>query len=338
VTRPTLFLTGGTGLVGSHAAEAFRDRGWRVRAFVRPGSDLRFLESVVDEVVLGDLRRPDSLRGAAEGCEAVLHAAAVVATPAGWETHREVNVEGTRLVLEECVRAGCPRFLHVSSVAVYGPPGAHRSLPLDEEAPVDLPLDPRAHYARSKRMAETVVRRATGTTWTILRPAVVMGERDRSFTPRIVRLADRRVVPTVGRGDNPLPVVYAGTVARASFLALTRGEARGRIYNVTGDGELTQRQLLAEAAPEGAVLVPLPRAAVEGLVAALERLSAGSADAPARLVDSRRAWFAGRPDPFHSRRIREELGWEPHMASLEGWRRALAWYRRTRAPGPERGA
>jgi len=329
---PTLFLTGGTGLLGSHAAETFRDRGWRIRAFVRPDSDLRFLERTADEFVLGDLLRPETLRGAAEGCEAVLHAAAIVTAPADWETHRLVNVEGTRLVLGECLRAGCPRFLHLSSVAVYGPPAAHASLPLDEEAATDLPLEPRAHYERSKRMAETVVRRAEGTAWTILRPAVVMGERDRSFTPRVARLADRRLVGMVGRGDNPLPVVYAGNVAHACWLALTRPEARGRIYNVADDGELTQRQLLSEAAPDGAILFPLPRAAVEGAVAALERLSPGGPDRPARLIDSRRTWFAGRPNPFLSRRIREELGWEPVIPALEGWRRAVGWHRRSARP------
>lgn len=331
MSEPLLLLTGGTGLIGSHAAELFRERGWRIRALVRPDSDLRHLEPLVSEFVLADLLRPETLRGAAEGCDAVLHAAAIVAEPAGWETHRRLNVEGTRLVLEEAVRAGCARFLHLSSVAVYGPPAAHPSLPLDEEGAVDLPLEPRAHYARSKRMAEGVVRRSETATWTILRPAVVMGERDRSFTPRVARLADRRLLVTVGRGENTLPVVYAGNVAHACWLALTRPEARGRIYNVADDGGLTQRRLLAEAAPEGAVLVPVPRGAIERAVALLERLAPGGPERPARVVDGRRVWFAGRPNPFRSDRIREELGWEPLVPTLEGWRRALTWYRRVSA-------
>jgi nucleoside-diphosphate-sugar epimerase len=329
---PTLFVTGATGLVGSHAATLFRERGWNVRAFVRPESDLRFLEELDCEFVLGDLRRPETLRGAARGCDAVLHAAALVAAPAGWEAYRRVNVEGTRLVLQECLRAGSPRFLHVSSVAVYGPPGAHPALPLDEDAAVDLPLEPRAHYERSKRMAESVVRRATETDWTILRPAVVMGERDRNFTPRIATLAGRRLLPTVGPGDNPLPVVYAGNVAEACWLALTRPEACRRIYNVADDGALTQRELLSEAAPDGTLLVPLPRRALEACVAALERMAPAGPDRPAPLLSPRRVWFAGRPNPFRSARIREELGWRPALPALEGWRRALAWHRRVAPP------
>jgi 2-alkyl-3-oxoalkanoate reductase len=330
--EPTLFLTGATGLVGSHVAALFRERGWNIRAFVRPRADLRFLEGLGCEFVLGDLLRPETLRGAARDCDAMLHAAALVAAPAVWEGYRRVNVEGTSLVLEECLRSGCPRFLHVSSVAVYGPPGAHPSLPIDEDAAVDLPLEPRAHYERSKRMAESIVQRASETGWTILRPAVVMGERDRNFTPRIAELAGHRLLPTVGRGDNPIPVVYAGNVAEACWLALTRPEARCRIYNVGDDGELTQRQLLSEAAPEGALLVPLPRRVLEAFVAGMGRMATGGPDSRAPLLTPRRMWFAGRPNPFQSARIREELGWRPALPALEGWRRALAWHRRVAAP------
>jgi nucleoside-diphosphate-sugar epimerase len=328
MTEPTLLVTGGTGLLGSHAAAHFRKRGWTIRAFVRPDADLRFLEELGCEFVLGDLLRPETLRGAGEGCDAFLHAAALVTARTGWEAYRRVNVEGTRLVLQECVRSGCPRFLHLSSVAVYGPPAAHAVLPLDEGAAVDLPLEPRAHYERSKRMAETVVQRARETAWTILRPAVVMGERDRNFTPRIAALADRRLLPIIGRGDNRLPVVYAGNVAEACWLALTRPEAAGRVYNVADDGGLTQRELLGEAAPKGVVLLPLPRRGLEAFAALRERLAGGGPESPAPLVTARRLWFAGRPNPFASLRIRDELGWRPPFTPLEGWRRALAWHRR----------
>ncbi len=328
MSEPILLVTGGTGLLGSHAAALFRERGWRVRALVRPEADLRFLEELGCEFVLGDLLRPESLRGSADDCDAVLHAAGLVMAPAGWEAFRRVNVEGTRLVLEECIRAGCPRLLHLSSVAVYGPPAAHARLPLDEEAAIDLPLEPRAHYERSKRMGESVVRRAQETAWTVLRPAVAMGERDRNFTPRIAALADRPVLPTVGRGDNTLPVVYAGNVAEACWLALTRPEARGRIYNVADDGGITQRELLAAAARERTVFVPLPRGPLEACVSAFERLAGGGPESRAVLLNTRRLWFAGRPNPFSSLRIREELGWKPSLPSLEGWQRALSWRRR----------
>lgn len=327
-TGPRLFLTGGTGLVGSHVAERFREEGWRVRAIVRAPSDTGHLERLGCELVLGDVERPDTLSGAAQGCRAAVHAAALVASRAPWERHLAVNVEGTRNVVAECLRAGCRRLVHVSSVAVYGHPAAHDRLPLDEEASVDTVLRSRDHYERSKRMAEDVVRRASGDAlgWTILRPAVLMGERDRHFTRAILELASSPVLPLPGRGEHALPVVYAGNVADACLRAAVRGEASGRIYNVADDGRLTLGDLLEEAR-DGGLLLPVPSGAVD----ALGRLADALADLlpgdGAGLVTGRRLWFASHPNPFRSRRVREELGWSPEVSPREGWRRSLAWHR-----------
>jgi nucleoside-diphosphate-sugar epimerase len=324
-----IFITGATGLLGSHAARRFAEEGWRIRALVRPSSDTRFLEELGAGLVVGDVADPASFSGGAAGCDVFLHAAAVVAGPGGWERYRRVNVEGTRHAVAEAIRSGCRRFVHVSSVAVYGSPAEQPEIPVDEDAPVDTSLGPEEHYERSKRMAETAVRRsAEGVMeWTMLRPAVVMGERDRHFTPRVAGLADRPVLCTLGDGSNRLPVVYAGNVADACRLAAEREEAPGRVYNLADDGGVTQRALLEEAAPPGATILPLPRAPVQAAVRGAEAL-AGLVGIGPSLVSSRRVWFLSRENPFRSRRIREELGWRPRVATTEGWRRALKWQRR----------
>ncbi len=322
--RPAALITGATGLIGSHAARLFRERGWRVRALARPASDVRFLEGLGATIVLGDVTDPAALSGAAEGCEVVVHAAARLGGGDPWERLRAVNVEGTRHVLGEAVRAGCRRFVHLSSVAVYGDP-ADLPRPVDERVPLEAELGPREHYERSKRMAEAAVRRAAEgmISWTILRPTVVTGERDRHVAPRVAALADRRVVPMVGSGENPVPVVYAGDVAEACHRAATRGEADERVYNVAGDGDLTQRRLLREAAPRGAAFVPLPRGAVEAAARTADRLAALAPEGPSRVWTARRVRLLGRPDPFSAGRIRRELGWRPSVGAREGWRRAL---------------
>lgn len=330
-----LFLTGGTGLVGSHVAARFREKEWRVRALVRPSSDTRHLERLGCELVLGDVERPDTLSGAAQGCGTAVHAAALVASAAPWERHRAVNVEGTRNIVAECLRAGCQRLVHVSSVAVYGHPGARPELPLDEEASVDTPLRSRDHYERSKRMAEDVVRRASGDVleWSILRPAVVMGERDRHFTPRIRALASSLFLPLPGRGEHALPVVYAGNVAEACRLAARSDAAAGRVYNVADDGRLCLRDLLEEAREGHLVALPVPTRAVDLVGRLLDGLAAALPGEGAGLVTGRRLWFASHPNPFRSRRVREELDWSPPVPTLEGWRRSLAWQERMAATG-----
>lgn len=325
-----MLVTGAAGLVGSHVARRFREAGWRVRALARPESDVRHLEELEAEIVLGDVTAPESLTGAAEGCRAVVHAAAHLGRSAPWETFRAVNVEGTRNVLTEAVRAGCERFVLLSSVAVYGDPAAHGG-PVSEEASTDAPLGRHQHYERSKRMAETAVLRAgpDAPDRTVLRPAVVTGERDRHFAPRIARAAARRVVPMIGAGQNPLPLVYAGNVAEACRLAVVSDAAVGRTYNVAEDGGITQRELLEAAAGRGARLLPLPRRAVEAAAAVVDGLASLGGD-ESRVWSARRVRLFGRPNPYSSERIRRELDWRPTVTTREGWDRTLTWLRDTR--------
>lgn len=327
---PTLFLTGGTGLVGSHVAELWSRNGWRVRALVRPRSDTRHLESLGCELVVGSLTRPDSFSGAAAGCEATVHAAARIEGDGGWEAFREVNVEGSRHVAAECLRSEVATLVHVSSIAVYGDPRDHDRRPIGEDAPTDTPLAPGSGYARSKRTAEKVVRRIAGRDlrWTVLRPGFVVGERDRHFTPRVVRYASAPLRPRFGTGENELPVVYAGNVALAAWLAVERPDGRDAVYNVTDDGPLTQDELWAEASRvtgRAGLVVPVPEwAALRGAAAAewtakfLPRLRG-------LLPDRRRMSLLCEDDPFDGTRLARELGWHPPTSTREGWKRALEW-------------
>lgn len=330
---PRILITGATGLIGGHAASLWAERGWRVRAVVRPSSDVTALEALGCELVIGDLTDPASIRGAAQGCEVVLHAAAFLGLPGGWERYREGNVEATRNALSEALERRASRFLHVSTAAVYGPPSAHPRLPIDEEAPLDLPLPEEAFYERSKRMAEALVRAvpAGRLGWTILRPDVVVGEGDRHFTRRIVELTRLPILPLAGAGDNPLPVVYAHNVGLALWLAAEREEAVGRTYNVVGDGRLTQRELYEVAAsPRSPHLVSVPPLLMRGAAAALEWSAALPWVGGKPRLTRERVWFLAHPDPFDGGRIRRELGWDPPVSTLEGWRRSVDWYRGTR--------
>jgi nucleoside-diphosphate-sugar epimerase len=326
----TVLLTGGTGLIGSHAAALFREMGWRVRALIRPTSDAAFLEELGCEFVVADLTDPDAVSGAAAGCEVVVHSAAQLGKPASMDRHVEVNVEGTRRILKEAIDAAVRRFVHISSVAAYGAPFDESILPLDEETPLDDPIPEEDHYSLTKRMAEEVVRKVgRRIEWCILRPDIVMGERDRLFTPRILRWASRPVLSTLGMGANDLPLVYAGNVALAVWLAATQDAAAWQTYNVTDDGELTQKTLVRIAAgrgPDAPVLpVPVP------LVAAACRIGTvfGRIIPGVRpgVLTPRRIRLFTEGDPYDGALIREELGWKPTVSTEDGWRRSVEWYR-----------
>ncbi len=331
----TALLTGGTGLIGSHTAALFREMGWRVRALIRPSSDAAFLEELGCEFVLADLTDPEAVSGAADGCEVVVHAAAQLGTPASMDRHVEVNVEGTRRILKEAIDAGVRRFVHISSVAAYGAPFDASTLPLDEETPLDDPIPEDDHYSLTKRMAEEVVRKVDRRIeWCILRPDLVMGERDRLFTPRVSRWASRPVLTTLGTGANDLPLVYAGNVALAAWLAATQDAAAWRTYNVTDDGELNQKTLVRIAAgrgPDAPVLpLPVPLIVAAGRIGAVVgRIIPGVRP---RVLTPRRVQLFTEGNPYDGELIRKELGWKPTVSTEEGWRRSVDWHRAYMVP------
>ncbi len=295
-----------------------------VRALHRPGADLTHLEEVGCELVAGDLSEaPDRLAARIEGCDAVVHSAALVYAPVPpGELHR-VNVIGAGRVVEAAGVAGVSRAVHLSSVAVYGAGDRGRD---------------RGGYAHSKVEAEASVRAAAGLAGlelTILRPSAVYGERDRLFTPRVLRLLRRRLHPLLGGGRTPLPLVYAGNLAEAVRLALGRGDRVPgappvRVYDVSGDHPVTQAELWGALArelgmPFRPVTVPagVARAVARG-VDALGIPLPGADELPARrLVE-----LALSADPYGSERIRSELGWTPPISTREAVRRTARWFGR----------
>jgi len=316
-----VFLTGGTGLLGSHLAQELRTHGHEVVALHRRGADTIFLEEHECELVEGDIRDDaEALAPLMEGCSHLAHGAALVYAGGAWPKIRAVNVDGTRNVLTAARLAGVGHGVHLSSVAVYGNvPG-----PVTEQTPTDMPLAPGDVYARSKREAEDVARgieEKRGFPVTILRPAAVYGERDRLMAPALRDILKLPLVPLFGRGTNALPVVYAGNVAVATRLAL---EARkpATTYDVGLDHRLAQRDMMMWLAT-GLGLEPrfvsLPAPLVRAGGALLARLGVRTPGAKHLPID-RFTHLALAENPHPSERIRRELGWSPpyeHRPALE---------------------
>src|SRR5438128_9165290 len=145
----TCLITGATGFVGSHLAEAALERGLSVRALARAGADTRHLQEKGAVVCRGDLAQADSLPPALDGVDVVFHCAARVGDWGPAEEYRAVNVEGLRNLLEACRGRPLRRFVHFSSLGVYAARHHHGT---DETEPL-----PRRHidgYTQSKVEAE----------------------------------------------------------------------------------------------------------------------------------------------------------------------------------------
>src|SRR5262249_28294203 len=152
-----------------YIVERLLSDGWDVRALVRASS--ADAPSAHVELNRGDVLDAESFAGAAAGCDAIFHCAAVIAGRGDWEAFRRSNVDGTRNAIAAAERAGA-RLLHISSAAVYDDRYAGGLGKTHEDSPLG-PLPERAYYARSKRDSESLVMEAhrAGRIWaTAVRP------------------------------------------------------------------------------------------------------------------------------------------------------------------------
>ena len=216
----TLFLTGGTGFIGSHVAREFVSHGWRVRALVRRPSRAGFLPSAVD-VVPGDLREPSVYREYLKGCAAVLHCAGAT-RGRSLEEYRRVNVEGTSAIAKTAAVA-CPEamFVHVSSQAAAGP--SRDGVPVQE---TDAP-EPVSWYGRSKLEGEQAVARHHPGPWCIVRPSIVYGAGDPGLL-QMFSVVARGVAPIPAGGRQRVQLLAAEDLAPILFAAAQRPDLHGR--------------------------------------------------------------------------------------------------------------
>jgi nucleoside-diphosphate-sugar epimerase len=328
----TVLVTGGSGLVGSHVITGLKREGVPVRALVRPAS-ASIVKSLGAEPVPGDVGDADTWRRAAEGgLSGIVHAAAIIqGAAAPYSVFQGVNVGGSRLAVETA-RATGAHLVHVSSVAVYG--GSADYHPQVERRTEDTPFRPIADhdlYARSKREAEAVVRGAAESgaiQATAIRPDVIYGERDRTFSPRLYRSVRTRFVPLVGPGTNHLPCVYAGNVAEGVMAALQTAQPGFRAYNITRDAppQLTLREFLQEfaaACGRRVRFVPLP------IPVARWTLGLWSGRRLARAALS----FLTGENPFVTDRAERELGWGPTVGTRDAIARTVRWLMENEKPG-----
>lgn len=315
----TVLVTGGAGLVGTHVLEALRLRGERPRALVREPSR-HVVQEFGAEAVVGDVTDAISWQRAAQGADAIIHAAALVASRASFEEFTRVNIGGTRLAIETARRTGA-RLIHVSTVAVYGRAAVYKAgaQGVTEDYPFQ-PLPASDYYARTKRATEQMVRQEAtrgGLSVVAIRPNVIYGERDKLFTRRLVANLRHRFLPQIGPGTNHLSCVYAGNVASAILAALDAPAKPGfRAYNVTRDAPplLSQREFFATFAEALGVRpwrVRIPVALIRfGVMIWGTLLRLVLPGRYSALGNAAMSFILGE-NPYSTDRIREELGWTP---------------------------
>lgn len=311
MSRKKFLITGADGFIGSHLTEELVRRGCDVRAFVQYNSfnswgwldhsDQRIRDSL--EVFAGDIRDPHGVRNAMEGCDVVLHLAALIAIPYSYhspDTYIDTNVKGTLNVVQAARMLGVDRVVHTSTSEVYG---TARFVPITEEHP----LKGQSPYSASKIGADQIAmsfHASFGIPVAVIRPFNTYGPRQsaRAVIPTVITqlAAGARTVklgslhPT--RDFNFISDTVAG------FIAVAESDAAvGEVVNIGSNYEISIGDTVALIAETMGVEVAIETedARLRPVLSEVERLWADNSKAE-RLT-----------------------GWKPQYAGRDGLRRGL---------------
>ncbi len=311
-------VTGGSGFLGSHLVRALAARGDELRLLLRRGASVDHLADLDLERTSGDVLDRSSVRAAMEGVERVFHVAGTTSLQARARNKVfELNVTGTRIVMEEALAAGVRRVVHTSSVAAVGP--ARRGGTADEEQPF-VAGGLGIAYVNSKHEAELEALRvgAHGLSVVIVNPSFVLGPDDPKGTSmQLVRRFLLGCIPVYVEGA--LNIVDVRDVARGHLLADERGEA-GERYILGGRNFTLDRLFsdLARISGRDAVPVKLPGALAALGVDLMTRAGLPVPTSPDEVRSAMQWWT------FRNTKARRVLGFEPrpHEETLED---AVRW-------------
>ncbi|MEW6554474.1 MAG: hopanoid-associated sugar epimerase [Actinomycetota bacterium] len=221
-------VTGATGFIGGAVVRELLKDGVDVRVTVRKDSDTRNIDGLEVERVFGDTRDRDSMRAALAGCDTLYHVAAYFAH---WSLHKEqfyqVNVEGTKTVLEEALARGLKKVVYTSTANTMGAHGAGNYANEGAEFNQWKTGD---HYAISKYLAEIEARKicARGLPVVTVNPTLVIGVRDIKPTPSGALIVDIANRDMPGYIDGATNIIDVEDVARGHLLAAAKGRVGER--------------------------------------------------------------------------------------------------------------
>lgn len=220
--KKVFFIAGATGFVGEHLVKAMKERGLNARCLVRDPVKSPVCSQLGFESHAGDITDRESLRGALEGAETVVHLVGIIEEK-GSLGFRKVHVEGTENLVSEAKAAGVERFFYQSALGAS--------------------LDSKSSYLKTKAEAEEIVK-GSGMQHVIFRPSLIIGNGD-GFTERMMKIIKAApVIPVPGRGEARFQPLFIGDWIKCFFKAEEDRASKGRSYDLGGPEQITYNDIL----------------------------------------------------------------------------------------------
>jgi dihydroflavonol-4-reductase len=315
-------VTGGTGFLGANITKHLIQQGHGVRVLMRKTSSTKAIEDLPFEKAWGDITDQDSLVSAMKGMDWVFHTAASVSMWKGsWKQAHEINVGGTRNMVEAALKAGIKRFVHTSTISVLGVPKDGEVG--DESLEWNMPFD--FVYNHSKREGEKEVMKAVrqGLQAVILNPGMILGERDVNLNGGSMLLDIRNgkmpICPPGGNG-----VCDADEVAKAHIAAAGHGTV-GERYIVAGVNVTFKEifETVADVVGGKAPSLYVPAGLAHAVGKTFDFISTFTKKEPDITFD--KAFWSSCKNYYSSKKAQDQLGFEfvPIRVSIE---KCYNWY------------
>lgn len=321
-----VLVTGGTGFTGKALVRRLLDAGHEVVALdYQEGLKTEELRQWGAKVVIGTVTDKAIVGKVMAGIDIVHHLAAAfreMDVPNSY--YDEVNIEGTRIVLEEAFQQKVKKFVYCSTCGVHGnidnPPG-------DESAPIQ----PGDYYQRTKYEAEPIVQEyfRKGMKTVILRPAAIYGPGDPERFYMIFKRVAKGYFPMFGSGKTYYHPLYIDNLVDAFMLSMEEGKGEGQAYLIADEEYLEIEDLVKRTARVLKVSVRIPHFPVMPVVIAghiCEQLCKPFHITP--IIFPRRVDWYRQNRAFKIDKAKKELGYNPRIGIDEGLRRTGEWYKK----------
>ncbi len=320
-----ILVTGATGFVGSHVCDRLIASGHDIRALTRQSSSMKWLEGKKIETVGGNMLKPESLKDAVSGVDAVVHIAGVTASR-DKNGYFEGNQLATRGLLEavKIYNPGLDRFVAASSLAAVGP--SIDGSPVSELTPPH----PITAYGQSKRAAEEECERYRADfPVSIIRLSAVYGPRDTAILT-FFQTVNKGLKPLIGFTDKYVNLVHVFDVAQGIDLAISQDAAKNETFMIGSEAQYTWREvnnLASEILQKRGMTINLPHAVVY-FVAGISELFSLFQKKPSVLN-----WEKGR-DMVQAHwtcsvdKAKALIGYRQSVSLEDGIRGTTDWYRK----------
>ena len=318
-----VLVTGANGFTGSYLTKHLIDKGYDVRILVRKNADCSAIEKLPIEYAYGDLANDSPIDEAFKDIDIVYHIAAIFrAENVTKQYFWDVNVKGTKKVLEAANQANVKRFVHCSTVGVQG---EIQNPPAKEEDP----YSPGDYYQESKKDGEILALEFFKTEklpGTVVRPVGIYGPGDLRFL-KLFKYINNGKYKTIGDGNVFYHLTFVEDLVKGIALAGEKEEAIGEIITIGGEGYLTLNEFVEKIAtildrPVSQIKIPVWPVWFAGLLCEIVCKPLGISPP----IYRRRVDFFIKDRAFDISKAKKLLGYQPQIGVDEGLRRTARWY------------